>query len=194
MLGVIRLEVPSSQPQSLIDALGAFVDGPQGPICIGQARPMDTDQGLLYFLTAFGEANAALFAGDVHFRWMSGLTELEFTADETVAFEADRLHGDLESPLLLHFREALAMPETSVDEHLVAFPNPFQNELSIHWHGDEEVLELRVEDASGKTIDVLDCKGIAEGPCRWVTNNLASGVYFIHAITETGHHAVRVIK
>ena len=194
MLGVIRLEVPSSQPQSLIDALGAFVDGPQGPICIGQARPMDTDQGLLYFLTAFGEANAALFAGDVHFRWMSGLTELEFTADETVAFEADRLHGDLESPMLLHFREALAMPETSVNEHLVAFPNPFRNELSIHWHGDEEVLELRVEDASGKTIDVLDCKGIAEGPCRWVTNNLASGVYFIHAITESGHHAVRVIK
>ena len=134
MLGVIRLEVPSSQPQSLIDALGAFVDGPQGPICIGQARPMDTDQGLLYFLTAFGEANAALFAGDVHFRWMSGLTELEFTADETVAFEADRLHGDLESPMLLHFREALAMPETSVDEHLVAFPNPFQKFFSLQWY------------------------------------------------------------
>jgi len=125
---------------------------------------------------------------------MSGLTELEFTADETVNFEADRLHGDLEAPMILHFRESLAMPETSVDEHLVAFPNPFRNELSIHWHGDEEVLELRVEDASGKTIDVLDCKGIAEGPCRWVTNNLASGVYFIHAITKTGHHAVRVIK
>ena len=155
---------------------------------------MDTDEGLLYFLTAFGEANAALFEGDVHFRWLSGLTELEFTADETIGFEADILHGDLESPMLLHFREALAMPETSVNEHLVAFPNPFRNELSIHWHGDEEVLELRVEDASGKTIDVLDCKGIAEGPCRWVTNNLASGVYFIHAITDSGHHAVRVIK
>jgi len=194
MLAVIRLEIPASQPQSLIDALGAFVDGPEGPICIGQARPMDTDEGLLYFLTSFGETNADLFAGDIHFRWMSGLTELEFTADETVNFEADRLHGDLEAPMILHFRESLAMPETSVDEHLVAFPNPFRNELSIHWHGDEEVLELRVEDASGKTIDVLDCKGIAEGPCRWVTNNLASGVYFIHAITKTGHHAVRVIK
>ena len=121
MLAVIRLEVPSSQPQSLIDALGAFVDGPEGPVCIGQARPMDTDEGLLYFLTAFGEANAALFEGDVHFRWLSGLTELEFTADETIGFEADILHGDLESPMLLHFREALAMPETSVNEHLVAF-------------------------------------------------------------------------
>jgi hypothetical protein len=194
MLGVIRLDLPTHQPQSLIDVLGAFVDGPEGPVCIGQARPMDTDQGLLYFLTAFGEELLPLFSGPVHFRWLSGMTELEHVADEEVDFVADRLHGDLDAPFVLHFREAMAMPETSMDGHLVAFPNPFQDVLSIHWHGDQEVRELRIEDASGKVIDVLDCKGLSEGPCRWVTNNLASGVYFVHAITETGHHAVRVIK
>ena len=194
MLGVYRLELPEERPQSLADFLGVFVEGPEGPICIGQGLPMDTDQGLLYFITAFGSPASDLFQGEVTFRWYSGFSELEFVADEILEFETDKVHGDLNDPFLLHFRESGITPEDAGPQALVAFPNPFRDELTIHWHGEEEIVTIQVENASGQVVEVLNCNGLGEGPCRWVTQHLASGVYTVHAITKSGHHTVRVVK
>ena len=123
-----------------------------------------------------------------HFRWLSSATAQEWTAEESVTFEASKLLGQLDAPMLLHFRNL--NQETS---NLVAFPNPFRDELSIHWHGSEDIVELRLEDATGKLIDIIDCDGL--------TNDLAAsppmlsaGVYAIHAVTTTRNHAVRVVK
>ena len=191
MMAVIRLELAQGQPQSLADALGAFILGPDGPVCIGQAHPMDTEQGLLYFLTLFGDQSSKWYEHPIHFRWLSSLTGQEWTAEETVTFSASELLGQLDAPMLLHFRD---MMEDEPSSQLVAFPNPFRDELSIHWHGTEDILELRLEDATGKLIDIIDCDGLSNGPCRLATSQLSAGVYMIHAVTARRSHAVRVVK
>ena len=188
---VVRLELPPTQPQGLGDALGAFVEDEQGFVrCVGQAIPLDSDAGLLYFLTVYGEVGTSDL---LHFRWKSGLTDLEYVADEGTTFEATRLRGDLQAPFLLRFSEAgLSTPD--LDGDLIAYPNPFRDELTIHWHGTLPVQSLRIEDANGRLVEVLDCDQMLNGPCRWVAGGIESGVYFVRAMTAQGQRTVRVIK
>ena len=188
---VVRLELPPSQPQGLGDALGAFVEDGQGFVrCVGQAIPLDSDAGLLYFLTVYGEVGTSDL---LHFRWKSGLTDLEYVADEGTTFEATRLRGDLQAPFLLRFSEAgLSTPD--LDGDLIAYPNPFRDELTIHWHGTLPVQSLRIEDANGRLVEVLDCDQMLNGPCRWVAGGIENGVYFVRAMTAQGQRTVRVIK
>ena len=108
-----------------------------------------------------------------------------------MVFEASALKGQLDTPFLLHFRDLNGGGQPS---QLVAFPNPFNDELSIHWHGDEPITELRLENAAGQLIDIIDCDGLTNSPCRIATGQLSAGVYFIHAVTATRNHAVRIIK
>ena len=80
----------------------------------------------------------------------------------------------------------------TVDGGLVAYPNPFMDDLTIHWHGVEKVkgcaLKTPMADSSPFGCDdvlmalVMECIG------------LESGVYFIRAITNDSTHIVRVIK
>lgn len=188
---VVRLELPPTQPQGLGDALGAFVEDEQGFVrCVGQAIPLDSDAGQLYFLTVYGEVGTSDL---LHFRWKSGLTDLEYVADEGTTFEATRLRGDLQAPFLLRFSEAgLSTPD--LDGDLIAYPNPFRDELTIHWHGTLPVQSLRIEDANGRLVEVLDCDQMLNGPCRWVAGGIESGVYFVRAMTAQGQRTVRVIK
>ena len=188
---VVRLELPVVHPQGLGDAVGAFATDASGTEhCVGQAIPLDTDEGLLYFLTVYGDVdpNAPL-----HFRWKSGLTELEYEADNALPFVSGDLKGDLESPYLLRFSEGLgSLPD--LDGDLVAYPNPFRDELTIHWHGSIAVESLRIEDANGRLIEILDCDELLSGPCRWVASGIEGGVYFVRALTAEGQRTVRVIK
>ena len=77
---------------------------------------------------------------------------------------------------------------------LVAYPNPFVNEIAIHWHGESAVKSLSVQDANGRLVSTLDCDGLMNGPCRWDASHLEQGVYFIHAVTDDGQFAVRLVK
>lgn len=195
MSAVIRLAADVPHPQSIGDEIGVFATGPDGvERCVGHARPQDTDNGLLYFTTIYGEpvgANGMRQA--LRFRWMNALTELELLADEVEFFDAEGWRGTLTEPLVLHFQKSETVPVDS-QGGLVAYPNPFRDELTIHWHGTEPVVELRIEDAAGRLIDVLDCDHLETGPCRWNASAAESGVYMIHAVTEERNYTVRVIK
>ena len=189
---IIRLELPANQVQSVGDALGAFMTTEDGQEqCVGQVLPMETNEGLLYFLTAFGDASDL---SNLQFRWKSGITEMEEVALETLTFQASGVKGSMSDPYLLHFKSMEESIVPTVDGGLVAYPNPFMDDLTIHWHGAEKVKELRVEDANGRLITLLDCDDMLSGPCRWNASGLESGVYFIRAITEDSTHIVRVIK
>lgn len=189
---IVRLELPANQVQSVGDALGAFMTTEDGQEqCVGQVLPMETNEGLLYFLTAFGDASDL---SNLQFRWKSGITEMEEVALETLTFQASGVKGSMSDPYLLHFKSMEESIVPIVDGGLVAYPNPFMDDLTIHWHGAEKVKELRVEDANGRLIALLDCDDMLSGPCRWNASGLESGVYFIRAITEDSTHIVRVIK
>ena len=58
----------------------------------------------------------------------------------------------------------------------------------------DRVESLTVRDANGRIIRELNCNGINEGPCTWATSNIASGVYFITAITDRGTRTIKVVK
>ena len=193
MLAVIRLELPEGYPTTGGDAIGAFVNGPNGPECIGQAHPIMTDQGRRYFLTLFGELSDERFTAPIHFMWHSAFSETEFRADETLLFEAMKMHGNLDDPFILRFTESMPQDRSNFNA-LTAYPNPFRDELTIQWFGEEEPIEIRVENALGQVIDVLDCRGLTEGPCTWVTENVESGLYLIQAVTDTRSFTVKVIK
>lgn len=188
---IIRLETSSSLPQGLTDILGAFAVGTDGvERCVGQATPMDTEEGLLYFLSVYGnEATPS----ELTFKWKSGISGMEFDADDVMSFAAASLKGSLTEPVLLHFNRS-DMETVLSDGGLTAYPNPFDQHLTVHWNGDLPILSLVVEDVNGRLIDRLDCDPVAGGPCRWMTSSLESGVYFIRATTEEGQRVVRVVK
>jgi hypothetical protein len=189
---VIRLELPSSQPQGLADVIGAFVTDDDGnQRCVGQVLPKDTDEGLLYFLSVYGDP---VDPSTLSFRWSSGLNGAENVADEILEFEASSLHGRLSDPFILRFSKAGLGNTTQGQNNLVAYPSPFNDVLTIHWHGTLPITDLRVEDANGRLIEIIDCDGLLNGPCRWVATGLESGIYFIRAFTEEGQQIVRVIK
>ncbi|MDC0600383.1 hypothetical protein OAO65_03645 [Flavobacteriales bacterium] len=189
---IVRLELPSQHVQSMGDVIGAFVHDDQGnEQCVGQILPMDTEEGLLYFLSTFGGAHTP---SDLTFRWKSNLSGVELIADEMTTFNASELKGSPTEPFLLHFSRAGMELSPAQTGGLVAYPNPFANELTIHWHGESAVERLVIEDANGRLIAQLDCDGLLTGPCRWASSQLESGVYFVRAITERGQSVVRVVK
>jgi hypothetical protein len=132
--------------------------------------------------------------GALSFAWSSGLTGMEYPADELETFAANALKGGLDEPVVLHFSKAELAPSVDMAGGLVAYPNPFKDELTIHWHGESAVKQLRIETAGGQLVEVLDCDNLQSGPCRWVAGDLPAGVYFIHAVTERGNFSVRVVK
>ena len=111
-----------------------------------------------------------------------------------VAFRPSSLKGEPTSPFILHFTRADMDVQPSAFGGLVAYPNPFADELTIHWHGDAAVKSLSINDANGRLVSHLDCDGLLNGPCRWNATQLERGVYFIHAVTDEGRFAVRIVK
>ncbi|MGB0510096.1 MAG: hypothetical protein ACPGGB_04175, partial [Flavobacteriales bacterium] len=142
MTSILRLEADAPQAQSLGDELGAFIRRDGQEICVGHARPIDTDHGLLYFLTLYGDAAPQ---GPIHFKWFSHTTQWSYPALETIEFDANAMLGKLGEPFILHFEKGVEA-DVIGDGGLVAYPNPFRDELTIHWHGTEQVVELRIED------------------------------------------------
>jgi hypothetical protein len=193
---IVRLDVPADHPQGLADMLGVFTTDEQTGErrCVGQAQAMDTDAGLLYFLSVYGEAVDAANEGALSFAWSSGLTGMQYPADELETFGSGALKGGLDEPVVLHFSKAELAPSVDMAGGLVAYPNPFKDELTIHWHGESAVKQLRIETAGGQLVELLDCDNLQSGPCRWVAGDLPAGVYFIHAVTERGNFSVRVVK
>ena len=99
---IIRLELPNTLPQSMQDIVGAFKMDEHGiEQCVGQAT-CATNEGLLYFLTAYGEADTP---SGLTFRWTSGLSHTEHLADESIAFQPASLEGTLLAPMRLHFSQ-----------------------------------------------------------------------------------------
>lgn len=189
---VIRVELPSNVVPSMGDIVGAFtLDEDGNEICVGQMLPMDTEAGLLYFLSVYGEATSV---SELTFHWRSGLSNVELVADELVTFKASDLKGTPSEPFLLRLKGSNMNGDFHQQGNLVAYPNPFVNEVTIHWHGKTAVKTLSIQDANGRLIANLDCDGLINGPCRWNADHLERGVYFIHAVTDNGQFAVRIVK
>lgn len=190
MTMVARTNLPTDFAPSPGDHFGAFILDEAGhSICVGQALPMTTEYGVSFFLTIYR------CEGDnptLHFKWKSGISEVELEALEVHPFDASELMGSLEDPIQFTFKRD---NELDADPgELVAYPNPFQNEVTVFWHGMDRVESLTVRDANGRIIRELNCNGINEAPCTWATSNIAPGVYFITAITDRGTRTIKVVK
>ena len=176
---------------SLDDRVGAFVQDADGvEVCVGQTRAVDSPQGMLYFLTMYGElADESV----VSFKYFSSVSGEVYLATETMLFDGPSLRGSLQQPVVLSFaRDNSLYQDVS---GLVAYPNPFDDELVIQWNGTHDVELLRLEDVRGRLVRLMDCDLMgASETCRINTSNLLDGVYLVRAWDGVRWHTVRVIK
>jgi hypothetical protein len=211
---VVSLDLPDYVPQTMDDVVGVFSfdEVSQAWQCVGQAYPRDFFGHRRYFVTAFGRAIET--ATPLQFRWYSGFTDGAMEAREVELFAPDGMTGTMDEPLELHFRvgdgiasEASAF-ESAVSARegdvLEVYPNPMTSSFTLHYRGTEIVEQIRLEDATGKLVRLLDCSqlqrmddgsdAVREAVCTWEVSNLNNGVYFIHLVTDQGAQRVRILK
>ena len=211
---VVSLDLPDYVPQTMDDVVGVFSfdEVSQAWQCVGQAYPRDFFGHRRYFVTAFGRAIET--GTPLQFRWYSGFTDGAMEAREVELFAPDGMTGTMDEPLELHFRvgdgiasEASAF-ESAVSARegdvLEVYPNPMTSSFTLHYRGTEIVEQIRLEDATGKLVRLLDCSqlqrmddgsdAVREAVCTWEVSNLNNGVYFIHLVTDQGAQRVRILK
>ena len=110
-----------------------------------------------------------------------------------MAFDGPALRGTLEDPIVLHFsRSGDAARAVNL---LTAYPNPFDDELVVHWTGDHPIEMLRMEDVRGRLVQLEEGQAFGSaGTARLLTQNLEDGVYLIRAWDGTQWYSVRVVK
>ena len=172
MAMIIRLELPNTMPQSMQDIVGAFKMDEHGiEQCVGQAMPCATNEGLLYFLTAYGEADTP---SGLTFRWTSGLSQSTspMRASHSNLHHWKNLVGPDAPPPVNPKPKFLNWME-------VACPNPFDQDR-IHWHGGIPI-SLTIEDATAGRSNILTV--IISNPVPSMERvDLRSGVYFIEPL------------
>jgi hypothetical protein len=199
---IIALELPSWVPQDPEDAIGAF--NANGD-CIGQIQSASLHGQTRYFLTAYGD-----ISGPLTFKWHSRFANTSWIADETLTFEPGALTGTLDEPFTLHFRNAGLTPAAAFADGseaaaqsgdgaaLSAHPVPFTDVITVTWEGDRPLKYLRLLDARGHVVQLLDCPAMQADPrgpgyttgerepatCSWSLGGLSPGLYFLHGATE----------
>ncbi len=211
---VVSLDLPDYVPQTMDDVVGVFSfdEVAQAWQCVGQAYPRDFFGHRRYFVTAFGRAIET--GAPLQFRWYSGFTDGAMEAREVELFAPDGMTGTMDEPLELHFRVGDGIDsEASAFENAVSategdllevYPNPMTSSFTLHYRGTEIVEQIRLEDATGKLVRLLDCSqlqrmddgsdAVREAVCTWEVSNLNNGVYFIHLVTDQGAQRVRILK
>ncbi|MDE0979918.1 MAG: hypothetical protein OSA78_07980, partial [Flavobacteriales bacterium] len=211
---VVSLDLPDYVPQTMDDVVGVFSfdEVAQAWQCVGQAYPRDFFGHRRYFVTAFGRAMET--DTQLQFRWYSGFTDGAMEAREVELFAPDGMTGTMDEPLELHFRVGDGIDsEASAFENAVSategdllevYPNPMTSSFTLHYRGTEIVEQIRLEDATGKLVRLLDCSqlqrmddgsdAVREAVCTWEVSNLNNGVYFIHLVTDQGAQRVRILK
>lgn len=89
-------------------------------------------------------------------------------------------------------------------EVLEVYPNPMVESVTLHYRGADSFEQIRLEDASGKLIRLLDCSELQRYPtdpehvrdvtCTWDIDGVGKGVYFIHMVSQEGSKRLRIIK
>ena len=213
---VAAVSLPSWVPQDPEDAIGAFnTDGE----CVGQIQSTSLHGQTRYFLTAYGD-----FSGPLTFKWYSRFADKSWPADETVVFEPGALTGTFDDPFTLHFRNAGLTPAASFEDGsevavqsgdlpvegsaLSAHPVPFTDVITVTWRGDRSLKHLRLLDARGQVVQLLDCpamqaeatgRGYTTGErepatCSWSFDGLSPGLYFLHGATEVEQVELKIQK
>ena len=80
---------------------------------------------------------------------------------------------------------------------LQVFPNPFQNELTIHYLvNDPGNIKLSIQDMNGRTMDILSetWQDTGQYEVQWNrTEKLVPGIYFVQLETENGIQNKRIV-
>ena len=79
---------------------------------------------------------------------------------------------------------------------LNAFPNPFQNVVTIEFESKREHVRISVFDAIGNEVKVVSSQQFPEGKhqVKFEGHSLPRGAYFIRVQTSTGQQTKRVVK
>ena len=213
---VASLVLPEYVPETMDDVVGVFrfSEETQQWECVGQSFAWSDFGMRRYFLSAFGRGVDA--GSELQFRWYSAFTGDVYVARESDVFAPDGLTGTPEEPLELHFRlgedandgmaEAIGSGDgyTATGEVLEVYPNPMVESVTLHYRGADSFEQIRLEDASGKLIRLLDCSELQRYPtdpdnvrdvtCTWDIDGVGKGVYFIHMVSQEGSKRLRIIK
>ena len=122
----------------------------------------------------------------------SGLSDVELVADELLSFTPSRLKGHRVTPSCCISLEQ-GWTWTRRAGELVAYPNPFVNEIAIHWHGESAVKSLSVQDANGRLVSTSTAT-VDEWTLPLGRKSLGARRLLIHAVTDDGQFAVRLVK
>ena len=167
---VASLVLPEYVPETMDDVVGVFrfSEATQQWECVGQSFAWSDFGMRRYFLSAFGRGVDA--GSELQFRWYSAFTGNVYVARESDVFAPDGLTGTPEEPLELHFRlgedaddgmaEAIGSGDgySATGEVLEVYPNPMVESVTLHYRGADSFEQIRLEDASGKLIRLLDCR------------------------------------
>ena len=213
---VASLVLPEYVPETMDDVVGVFrfSEATQQWECVGQSFAWSDFGMRRYFLSAFGRGVDA--GSELQFRWYSAFTGDVYVARESDVFAPDGLTGTPEEPLELHFRlgedandgmaEAIGSGDgyNATGEVLEVYPNPMVESVTLHYRGADSFEQIRLEDASGKLIRLLDCSELQRYPtdpehvrdvtCTWDIDGVGKGVYFIHMVSQEGSKRLRIIK
>ena len=148
--------------------IGAFVNDD----CRGSARLQKVLDSHIAFLTISGEEGE-----EISFRLYNADTDEEYagTAEETISYVSDAIHGSIEKPVTLHFRN------TGVNEHheISLFPNPTMGKVTVKAVG---MNRLAVTNVLGQVVYDTEVKA---DQMELDLTNCESGLYLIHVNAET---------
>jgi len=178
--------------------LGAFVNN----ICRGYIRPtwIAPTNSYLFFLPV---NSSELNGENVSFRLFDPSLSFEYNINETIAFEANTVQGNIEHPVILTIADVTGISTNNVlsEYYLKLNPNPFRNEAIISYGLKEDAhVNITVYNILGVKIDVLTDKQMQKGVWsqKWNGTNengvkLSPGVYYIGLKANKFSSQIKVI-
>lgn len=92
---------------------------------------------------------------------------------------------------ILTVEEALSLADEQLSNALQVYPNPVSEMVTIAYTGTDTITNISVYDVTGKRVAVLNTP---ETLTTIAMNDYASGVYFMHVISEKASTVKRLIK
>lgn len=126
----------------------------------------------------------------LNFKFKSIDNGTEEPINEELVFNTNEIYGQPMIPMALHLSNSTGIIEKGLEQSLLVYPNPVDNELQIH--SEIQIHSLTISGISGNRIQQLS--NISEFNLLVNTTNLVPGVYMLKIETSKGTVIRKLIK